>query len=636
MNHPPPFRSIQTKFSLFGKLVLSAGSLCWLVWAFLPLVPFYCRQVAQDCSDSRWDLVTLLVSLGFWVIGLVALTNRQSFITIAFFSIGSAALSAGFLSGYANDLADRTFYILLAWLSPVFVHFHLTWSLEKPRRLDQIVLLTFYLLAVLASIPFFAWTYTNLNHMGWLSTLRPLVRFSLVLSVTATASLLVKQLREPQNEIKRFRIRLVFTAVILALSPLLLLSLLPDLVGLSIVPYEVNFTWLLIIPIGYGYALLRKKVVRGNAVLIRLASYYLVGVLFTSVFIIALQVLIRLIPSWSQSWAWPSTALGIVLLFLLARANSAAYRLMHWLLFGSEHSHLELLSQMNQSLGTVLNRGEFQEILVERFSTIIPGCQGSALFLKTDENDYTLQGTAGFEWPRGGSMGFKKDGVLSALLLNSVSLIEDKTVHKKLDAAILQLDEHALLSLPGISLWVPLVSGSDLHGLWLIGLDPEVDTLAEGDRQVFSILTRQAGMAAHNILLMELVQDSRDELAHAHQRLLQARDEERREIARDLHDNPLQELLGISIQIASLAKKVRLTGLKDELARDALTKTLDHLRQDILSASDQLRLLIGDLRPDGLEELGLNAALESFVRQTEYKMKPGGPLFEVNFGHGSN
>ena len=633
MNHQFAFQTTQAKFSFLGKVLLNMGSFCLLVWAVVPFVPFYCRQTFQVCSNTPWDLVILMVSLGFWSIGLIAILYQQPFFTVTFFSLGSSVLSVGFLSGLENDLAGRGFYILLAWFCPVFLYFHLRWSLLKPRRMEQTFLLVFYLFAGLVSIPFLAWTIANLNQMGWLSFLRSWVRITFLISVLVTVGVLINQWRKPSNGMDRYRIRLILTSIILALSPLLLLSLLPDLIGLTIIPYDVNFTWLLIVPIGYGYGILQQKLIRGNAPVIRLSSYYLIGVLFASVYTITLQVMIRLIPSWSQSWAWLSTGLGIVLLFLLVRANQVARNLIRWLLFGSDHGRLELLTQMTQSLGTVLSRDEYQAILVDQLTKIIPGCRGSALFLETDENNYILQGMAGFDWPGRESIEFKKNGLLSKLLLNSETLIENETVHKQLDAVLLLPEEMVVLSLPGVSLWVPLLSGSDLYGLWLIGLETGYDILTESDQRVFSILTKQAGMAAHNLMLVEAIQASRNELAHAHQELLRGRDEERRKIARELHDNPLQELLGISIQIASLAKTTKIIGRKDDFPQNTMVDTLEHLRHDILSASDKLRLLIGELRPDGLEELGLNVALEGFVRQMEQKMRPDGPSIEVNYDH---
>ena len=620
--------------SLLGKIVLCGSSLFLLAWTILHMLPGYCRPGFQACPNSLWDLATPLVGLGFWIASLVALTTGQPFITVAFLSLGSAVLSAGFLSGMANDLAGRGFYILLAWFSPVFLHFHLAWSLRSLRRPERFALLVFYILAGLATFPFLIGTVDVLNATGWFPFLRSGIRITLVVSVLATVSFLAGRWRGTPTTIDRHRVRLAITAVVLATFPLLMLSLLPELSGLAFVPYEANFVWLLIIPLGYGYSILRQKTIRGNALLVRLAGYYLAGVFFASLYTIALQTLEKLIPSWPPSWTYLSIGLGIAALFILVRANHLIGRMVGWLLYGDDRGRLERLSQMAQSLGTVLHRDELRGILVDRLTTLIPGFQSSALFLKTGEGQFALQGKTGFNWPGNKLTNFRSGEALSAFLSRSAPLLDANAIHKRLAKSNLLPGEREIAFLPGISLWIPLSSGDELHGLWLVGLDPGVGVLSEADWQVWSILARQAGMAAHNVLLAEAIRAGRDELAAAHRELLLARDEERREIARELHDSPLQDLLGLNLQLALLEKKVRQTGRRDRLAQDALRRELTSLRQGILTAGNKMREIIGELRPEGLGERGLQAALEDAISQMEQKTGDRGPSIELRFDQG--
>ncbi len=617
--------------SLLGKIVLCGSSLFLLAWTILHMLPGYYRPGFQACPNSLWDLATPLVGLGFWIASLVALATRQPFITVAFLSLGSAVLSAGFLSGMGNDLAGRGFYILLAWFSPVFLHFHLAWTLRSLRRPERIALLAFYILAGLAAIPFLTWTIDALNAMGWFPFLRSGVRIILVISVLATVSFLAARWRGTPTTVDHHRIRLAITSVVLASFPLLLLSLLPELSGLAFVPYEVNFVWLLIIPLGYGYSILRQKTIRGNALLVRLAGYYLAGVFFASLYTIALQTLERLIPSWPPSWTYLSAGFGIAALFILVRANHLTGRMIEWLLYGDDRGRLERLSQMAQSLGTVLHRDELRAILVDHLTTLIPGYQSSALFLKTGECQYALQGKTGFNQPGSALTGFRNGGTLSAFLSHSAPLLDVNAIHKRLARSKFLPEERDIAFQPGISLWIPLLSGDELHGLWLVGLDPGAGVLSEADWQVWSILARQAGVTAHNVLLSEAIRAGQDELATAHQGLLLARDEERREIARELHDSPLQDLLGLNLQLAILVKKLRQIGWKGRLTQDALNRELDSLRQGILAVSDKMREIIGELRPEGPLERGLQAALEDFIAQMEQKTGNGGPSIELQF-----
>jgi signal transduction histidine kinase len=90
-------------------------------------------------------------------------------------------------------------------------------------------------------------------------------------------------------------------------------------------------------------------------------------------------------------------------------------------------------------------------------------------------------------------------------------------------------------------------------------------------------------------------------------RLAMSQEDERRRIARDLHDEFGQQLSAFALRLAQLKRDVgRRSGLAKRLAAlEALTRQLDQ----------ELEQIIWRLRPTALDDLGLVAALESYIRQ---------------------
>ncbi len=86
---------------------------------------------------------------------------------------------------------------------------------------------------------------------------------------------------------------------------------------------------------------------------------------------------------------------------------------------------------------------------------------------------------------------------------------------------------------------------------------------------------------------------------------LQAAEEERQRIARELHDDLAQRL-------ASALLRIRLALRPD--AGDARTETLDELREEIAEAAESVRRIARGLRPPALEEIGVVAAIRGHVR----------------------
>jgi signal transduction histidine kinase len=95
-------------------------------------------------------------------------------------------------------------------------------------------------------------------------------------------------------------------------------------------------------------------------------------------------------------------------------------------------------------------------------------------------------------------------------------------------------------------------------------------------------------------------------LQDAQRRLLTEREEERKHLARELHDQLIQDLLGINYQLEEI-----------EADRDLQPKFAGEL-EDICSSIrlfvDDLRRLCSNLRPPTIDNLGLGVALQSYTR----------------------
>lgn len=114
--------------------------------------------------------------------------------------------------------------------------------------------------------------------------------------------------------------------------------------------------------------------------------------------------------------------------------------------------------------------------------------------------------------------------------------------------------------------------------------------------------------------------DSREEARQLAQRLMGAEEEERRKIARDLHDEFGQKLTTLQIQLAALE-----AGLA---SGDAIAPERCRPLVEIVTAlSIDLRDTLAELRPGALEELGLVAAVEGVCAEIEERH----PSLKVRF-----
>jgi len=94
-------------------------------------------------------------------------------------------------------------------------------------------------------------------------------------------------------------------------------------------------------------------------------------------------------------------------------------------------------------------------------------------------------------------------------------------------------------------------------------------------------------------------------LQDAHRRLLTEREEERKHLAREIHDQVIQDLLSVNYRLEEIEEDGVNSSLKEEIA---------DIRSGIKLLVDDLRRICGNLRPPTIDSLGVGAALQSYTR----------------------
>lgn len=146
---------------------------------------------------------------------------------------------------------------------------------------------------------------------------------------------------------------------------------------------------------------------------------------------------------------------------------------------------------------------------------------------------------------------------------------------------------------------LPLVYQSETIGQLLVAPRAPGEALSPMDRHLLENIAHQASMAVHAVGLTADLQRSR-------QRLVTAREEERRRLRRDLHD-------GLGPNLAS--QGLKLAAVKQLLENDPVSAMplLEQVMAQNKSTVEEVRRLVYGLRPPALDELGLVAAIRDYV-----------------------
>lgn len=161
-----------------------------------------------------------------------------------------------------------------------------------------------------------------------------------------------------------------------------------------------------------------------------------------------------------------------------------------------------------------------------------------------------------------------------------------------------RLELVAEAGLPGLEqVGVPMIYQHERIGELRVTPRSPGERFSRADCAVLEGVARQTAVAAYAFRVS-------GDLQHARERLVTAREEERRRLRRDLHDGLGAQLAALTIQTGTIRRMVRSDPGRVE-------QELEQLQTELRSAITDIRRLVHGLRPPALDEFGLIAALRS-------------------------
>jgi signal transduction histidine kinase len=150
-------------------------------------------------------------------------------------------------------------------------------------------------------------------------------------------------------------------------------------------------------------------------------------------------------------------------------------------------------------------------------------------------------------------------------------------------------------------LHLPLSYQGEEQGELVLAQDSTGQPFSQHDTLLLEDLAHHASIAVHSLRLNADIQHSRE-------RLVIAREEERRRLRRNLHDGLGPQLASLLLQLTTVRKLLR---RDPQVAEDLLTRAMTHMQEAI----SDIRRLVYDLRPPALDDLGLLAALREHMQR---------------------
>ncbi|KKM03963.1 hypothetical protein LCGC14_1769170 [marine sediment metagenome] len=131
--------------------------------------------------------------------------------------------------------------------------------------------------------------------------------------------------------------------------------------------------------------------------------------------------------------------------------------------------------------------------------------------------------------------------------------------------------------------------------------------LSPPDMELLAAIGNTVGVAVENARLHGELREKEEVRTHLLNRVISAQEEERKRIARELHDESAQVLATLLVEIGTAEEIMPATAKR---ARDILSR----VKTGATRALTEMRQMILDLRPSALDDLGLVAAVQWYAK----------------------
>jgi len=270
-----------------------------------------------------------------------------------------------------------------------------------------------------------------------------------------------------------------------------------------------------------------------------------------------------------------------------------------------QHRELVALSRVSAALSGLWDLDAILRVALDNVLDIMNGSIGGILLL--DEQTRTLS----YRVQQGLSTTYVEEmrirlgeGIAGRVAKSGKSiLLED-----------ISAEEHAvrpdLVSAEGIKAFISVPLRAKDKVLGVVNVASRAPrSFTRNDMHLLHSIGDQLGVAIEQARLYDRLRRARERYRQLARQTLVAQEEERKRIARELHDETSQALSGLALQLQALVDMVEMSGDKDAefIAR------LKNVQSLVVRVHSETSRLIADLRPALLDTLGLVPAIRQYA-----------------------
>ena len=549
-----------------------------------------------------------VMALAFWIIAVIALVFKprdpvsQLFVLVAL--LGTLGIVVWRMADIGAFWANLAMPAIALAVGPIFVHYHTVFPERISFRGRRALLVGLYsislILLLLSTASDLIYLDRQLKGLGnGPPSLAAVIKVYFCVCLILGLALLARTYRESRSETGRRQVALIMLGTGLALLPLMIFIMLPQVLHTPyVVPSWISLLLLMLIPLSYLYAMYRHNLMKLDRIVNRSVVYFLLSLSF-----IAIYLALSLVTQWLMPdvFSGPATLVNVVpvlvLVFLLEPLKLKIQALVDGVFYGGWYEHNEFVHGVSSALKDALDSQTVADLLVNDVADTMRFKEVALLLPEVggDEDTFCVRERIGFDT----IMPIGRGSALAASLLEVGEPIQHGVLRDRLRLDPAAQEELAAWSEVGVQMWVPLVQQDRLLGILVLGSKVADEFFAKQDHHALGTLAHQAAVSLARAQLVDRLQGQIHEIQALTKQVIALQERNQKRLSQELHDDVAQDLAFV-------------LRLLEEPVETHSPRKIIGARDVIQQALDRLRDLMFELRPPNLGD-DLEKALKEYV-----------------------
>ena len=467
---------------------------------------------------NRFIILNMLLGVLFWIIGIFVYLKKSEERAARIFSWGCIVIATIIMmiwpgypyEGEAIGYLLPTIFFILYTLAPIFIlYFSIIYPdekhlLQKYKFLPAILICPGIIFIILLEISYLATIHLKsfqyyLNFYHIYNAFRVYFIFYLILGVGC----LIHSYKFSDSKENKKKIQWLLLGICVGTTPFFLLWSFPQVLGFSpLIPEEVNYIFLTVIPLAFAFSIVRYQVLDIELIINRGIVYALVTGVIVTLYLVLVGLVGHLLHTVSPK---SSSFLAIIFTLIAAALFSPLKQRMQTFVdktfYRVKYNYRFAVKDYGSVLTSAYEKIRLIDLIIEKINAAIPVEKIALILRPPSDKAFKIFGSLGITKKEQSDLRLE----VSTNIAKHVEFTKKPLVKKGRAeiSSVAELQQGTVLDKIGIELLIPIMLQEQLMGFLVLGKKLSEVKFSEEDLELLSTMATDGFIAFERLRLQE-------------------------------------------------------------------------------------------------------------------------------------